>query len=187
MLAARRTPSRPLPSSAIHSRRAHGQQQAARRRRSGPIALAKDGDIIALDTEAGSIELEVSERHLAERRMVWRPRLYDFRFGALWKYAQAVGDACNGAVTHPGARAETHVYADIWTRSPPRRTINQVGAKRPACRKTRTPGRCASESPRIYNAPRQRTGAKHFATATKGVPATPGGSRGLAAREVTSS
>ena len=27
--------------------------------------------------------------------------------------AATVGDACNGAVTHPGGKAETHVYADI--------------------------------------------------------------------------
>jgi dihydroxy-acid dehydratase len=28
-------------------------------------------------------------------------------------YAQTVGDAEKGAVTHPGARAETRAYADI--------------------------------------------------------------------------
>jgi dihydroxy-acid dehydratase len=79
----------------------------------GPIALVRDGDIIALDAEAGTIELEVPDRELAERRMAWRPRAHDFQSGALWKYAQVVGDASKGAVTHPGARAETHVYADI--------------------------------------------------------------------------
>ena len=79
----------------------------------GPIALVRDGDIIALDAEAGTMELEVSDRELAERRMVWQPRPHDFQSGALWKYARMVGDACDGAVTHPGAKAETHVYADI--------------------------------------------------------------------------
>jgi dihydroxy-acid dehydratase len=79
----------------------------------GPIALVRDGDMIALDAEAGTIELEVSDRELAERRMSWHPREHDFRSGALWKYAQIVGDACHGAVTHPGAKSETHVYADI--------------------------------------------------------------------------
>ena len=43
----------------------------------------------------------------------WKPRRHDYQSGALWKYAQTVGDAEKGAVTHPGARAETHVYADI--------------------------------------------------------------------------
>ncbi|MBK8173952.1 MAG: dihydroxy-acid dehydratase [Rhodospirillales bacterium] len=79
----------------------------------GPIALIRDGDVIALDAEKGTIELEVSESELAERRKAWQPRAHDFQSGALWKYAQIVGDACLGAVTHPGAKAETHVYADI--------------------------------------------------------------------------
>jgi dihydroxy-acid dehydratase len=30
-----------------------------------------------------------------------------------WKYAQQVGDALHGAVTHPGGAAETSCYADI--------------------------------------------------------------------------
>jgi dihydroxy-acid dehydratase len=72
----------------------------------GPIALVKDGDIIAIDADAGTIELEHRERD-------WRPRSTDYNSGALWKYAQLVGPAYLGAVTHPGAKAETHVYADI--------------------------------------------------------------------------
>jgi dihydroxy-acid dehydratase len=79
----------------------------------GPIALVEDGDIIALDAEAGTIELEVAEGQLAQRRMDWKPREHDSQSGALWKYAKIVGDACHGAVTHPGGKAETHVYADI--------------------------------------------------------------------------
>jgi dihydroxy-acid dehydratase len=50
---------------------------------------------------------------LAQRRAAWKPRRNDYQSGALWKYAQQVGPACKGAVTHPGAAAETHVYADI--------------------------------------------------------------------------
>ncbi len=79
----------------------------------GPIGLIRDGDIIAIDAEKGTLDLEVSEAELAERHRTWQPRRTDFQSGALWKYAQAVGDADKGAVTHPGARAETHVYADI--------------------------------------------------------------------------
>ena len=79
----------------------------------GPIALVQDGDLISLDAEAGTMELEVPAEELARRRATWRPRTHDFQSGALWKYAQQVGDACDGAVTHPGAKAETHVYADI--------------------------------------------------------------------------
>jgi dihydroxy-acid dehydratase len=79
----------------------------------GPIALVVDGDMIAIDAEAGTIELEVDEATLAERRKAWQPRGHDYNAGALWRYAQNVGPAWRGAVTHPGAAAETHVYADI--------------------------------------------------------------------------
>ncbi|MCX8253961.1 Dihydroxy-acid dehydratase 2 [Beijerinckiaceae bacterium RH AL1] len=78
----------------------------------GPIALVRDGDIISLDAKAGTIELHVSADELAERRKAWTPRSHDFGSGAIWRYAQTVGNALNGAVTHPGAKGETHVYAD---------------------------------------------------------------------------
>ncbi|MCJ8157498.1 dihydroxy-acid dehydratase [Sphingomonas sp. LaA6.9] len=79
----------------------------------GPIALVENGDIIAIDAEAGTIDLKVDEAVLAERRKAWTPRTNDYQSGALWRYAQNVGPAYKGAVTHPGAKAETHVYADI--------------------------------------------------------------------------
>ena len=79
----------------------------------GPIALLKDGDIIVLDADAGVLAVELSDAELAARRATWKPRAHDFQSGALWKYAQLVGDAETGAVTHPGGKAETHVYADI--------------------------------------------------------------------------
>ena len=50
---------------------------------------------------------------LARRRAAWRPRDNGYGSGALWRYAQTVGPAYLGAITHPGARAESHVYADI--------------------------------------------------------------------------
>ena len=79
----------------------------------GPIALVEEGDMIAIDAEAGTIELEVDAAVLAERRKRWKPRGHDYNAGALWRYAQNVGPAWQGAVTHPGGKAETHVYADI--------------------------------------------------------------------------
>ncbi len=79
----------------------------------GPIALVLEGDMIAIDAEAGTIELEVDEAILAERRKLWKPRGHDYNSGALWRYAQNVGPAYQGAVTHPGGKAETHVFADI--------------------------------------------------------------------------
>ena len=79
----------------------------------GPIALVENGDRIRIDAEAGTIDLHVADDLLAERRAKWRPRTNDYQAGALWRYAQNVGPAYKGAVTHPGASAETHVYADI--------------------------------------------------------------------------
>ncbi|HVM80679.1 MAG TPA: dihydroxy-acid dehydratase [Stellaceae bacterium] len=79
----------------------------------GPIGLLKDGDTIAIDAEAGTLVAEVSEQEFAARRKAWKPRKHDFQSGALWRYARTVGDAEKGAITHPGASAETHVYADV--------------------------------------------------------------------------
>jgi len=79
----------------------------------GPIALVENGDTIRIDAEAGTIDLLVAEEVLAERRAKWQPRENDYQSGALWRYAQNVGPAYKGAVTHPGAKSEKHVYADI--------------------------------------------------------------------------
>lgn len=79
----------------------------------GPIALVRDGDIIAIDADAGTLDLEVDPIELEHRERDWAPRTTDYNSGALWKYAQLVGPAYLGAVTHPGAAAETHVYPDI--------------------------------------------------------------------------
>jgi dihydroxy-acid dehydratase len=79
----------------------------------GPIALVRDGDIITIDANEGTIEVALSEAELAERRKSWKPRQHEYQSGAIWRYAQTVGDAEKGAVTHPGAAKETHVYADL--------------------------------------------------------------------------
>ncbi|CAN5365548.1 dihydroxy-acid dehydratase [soil metagenome] len=79
----------------------------------GPIALVENGDTISIDAEAGTVDLLVDEAVLAERRKAWQPRMNDYQSGALWRFAKNVGPAWQGAVTHPGAAAETHVFADI--------------------------------------------------------------------------
>ncbi len=79
----------------------------------GPIGLLKDGDLIIIDATKQLIHVELSDAELEKRRAVWKSRQTDYQSGALWKYAQAVGSAEKGAVTHPGAKAETHVFADI--------------------------------------------------------------------------
>ncbi|MFZ4541482.1 MAG: dihydroxy-acid dehydratase [Rickettsiales bacterium] len=79
----------------------------------GPIGLLKDGDLITIDGNKGTISVDLTTKELAARRARWKPRANDYNSGALWKYAQTVGSAENGAVTHPGGAAETHVFADI--------------------------------------------------------------------------
>jgi dihydroxy-acid dehydratase len=79
----------------------------------GPIALLRNGDNIVIDAGMGTIDVVLSDAELAARRAAWQPRKTDYNSGAIWKYAQLVGPAHLGAVTHPGAEAETHCYADI--------------------------------------------------------------------------
>ncbi|MFM2099360.1 MAG: dihydroxy-acid dehydratase [Pseudomonadota bacterium] len=79
----------------------------------GPIALIEEGDEICIDANKGTIDLNVPADILAARKAKWQPRSNDYGAGALWRYAQNVGPAYQGAVTHPGAKGETHVFADI--------------------------------------------------------------------------
>jgi dihydroxy-acid dehydratase len=79
----------------------------------GPIALVRDGDMIALDAKNGVIDIEVSANELAARAKDWNAPERSFQSGYLWKYANEVGPARTGAVTHPGALAEAVCYADI--------------------------------------------------------------------------
>jgi dihydroxy-acid dehydratase len=68
--------------------------------------------MITIDAVNGTIDVALSDAELAERRKAWKPRETDFTSGYLWKYAQQVGPAVNGAVTHPGGAAEKISYAD---------------------------------------------------------------------------
>ncbi len=79
----------------------------------GVIALLRNGDMITLDAEKRILNVDLSDAEIAERRKNWSPRKTDYASGALWKYAQIVGSAEKGAVTHPGGEAETHIYADL--------------------------------------------------------------------------
>jgi dihydroxy-acid dehydratase len=80
----------------------------------GPIALLQTGDMVTIDAIKGELSVDLSDETLALRRDAWPgPRKTLYTAGALWKYAQLVGPTYKGAVTHPGAQAETHVYMDI--------------------------------------------------------------------------
>src|SRR6185436_15403720 len=68
----------------------------------GPIGLVQDGDIIAIDADAGVLTLEVEEAEMAARRARWQAPKGPYQSGAMWRYAQTVGAAERGAVVHPG-------------------------------------------------------------------------------------
>ena len=78
----------------------------------GPIGLLRDGDIIELDADNGTLNVKLSDDELQKRKAQWKARESESTSGYLWKYAQQVGPAVNGAVTHPGGKAEKISYAD---------------------------------------------------------------------------
>ena len=77
------------------------------------IGLLKDGDEIIIDAIKGEINVSLSGNEITKRKNEWRPRQTKHNSGSIWKYAQTVGPAHEGAVTQPGAHSETHIYADI--------------------------------------------------------------------------
>ena len=79
----------------------------------GPIALIEDGDEIEIDADKNTLDLNVSPEILEQRKANWKPKEPHFHSGTLWKYAQTVGPAYLGAVTHPGAKKEKRTYSDI--------------------------------------------------------------------------
>ncbi|SMX30708.1 Dihydroxy-acid dehydratase [Actibacterium lipolyticum] len=80
----------------------------------GPIALLKNGDMITINALTGEISVDLTDEEFEARKADWKgPRKTDYASGALWKYAQLVGSTRLGAVTHPGANEETHVYMDL--------------------------------------------------------------------------
>jgi dihydroxy-acid dehydratase len=79
----------------------------------GPIALLKDGDIISLNALTGELSVALSDAELAKRKADWKgPRKTQYTSGAVHKFARLCGGARWGAVTHPGAKGESHVYMD---------------------------------------------------------------------------
>ncbi|MXX89515.1 MAG: dihydroxy-acid dehydratase [Boseongicola sp. SB0677_bin_26] len=79
--------------------------------RGGAIGKLQDGDMITIDAIKGQLSVDLSDDELEAR--TYTPRETIYTSGALWKYAQLVGSTRLGAVTHPGAKREAHVYADL--------------------------------------------------------------------------
>ncbi len=64
----------------------------------GPIALIEEGDIIAIDIPANTINVKVSDDELAKRKEAWTPREPKVRTGYLARYASMVTSADKGAI-----------------------------------------------------------------------------------------
>ena len=80
----------------------------------GPIGLLQHGDMITINAVTGELSVDLTDGELAARKADWKgPKETIYASGALWKYAQLVGGAQKGAVTHPGAKEERHIYMDI--------------------------------------------------------------------------
>lgn len=79
----------------------------------GPIALLQNGDMITINALSGELSADLSDAEINARKAAWSgPRQTEYGAGALWKYAKLVGGARYGAVTHPGAKEERHIYMD---------------------------------------------------------------------------
>ncbi|EDM70579.1 dihydroxy-acid dehydratase [Roseobacter sp. AzwK-3b] len=80
----------------------------------GPIALIQTGDVVTIDAIKGELSVDLSDEELAKRKENWAgPRETIYATGAIWKFAKLVGETYKGAVTHPGGKAERHVYMDL--------------------------------------------------------------------------
>jgi len=67
--------------------------------RGGPIAAVRDGDIIAIDAAARTLDLDVPPADIQQRLSAWTAPAPRYATGVMAKYARMVSSAANGAVT----------------------------------------------------------------------------------------
>jgi dihydroxy-acid dehydratase len=65
----------------------------------GNIALVKNGDLISIDAVNNTINIEISDEELTQRRLKWVAPQLKFNRGVLYKYAKTVSSASQGCVT----------------------------------------------------------------------------------------
>lgn len=65
----------------------------------GPIALVQNGDIITIDAINNTINMDVSEQELNERKRNWTQPELKVKTGVLYKYAKLVSSASEGCIT----------------------------------------------------------------------------------------
>ena len=65
----------------------------------GPIGLVRDGDTITMDVESRTLNVNLSDEELEQRRQDWQPPEPRHTTGVMGKYAKLVSSASRGAVT----------------------------------------------------------------------------------------
>ena len=68
----------------------------------GPIAAVREGDMIAIDADAGTVNLEVAPDVLRDRLAQWKPPAPRYTSGVFAKYCALVASASEGAITVAG-------------------------------------------------------------------------------------
>lgn len=66
----------------------------------GPIGLLQEGDIITVDIDARTINIELSEAELEKRAAAWTPPKPHYTSGVMAKYARTAYQADDGAATN---------------------------------------------------------------------------------------
>ena len=71
--------------------------------RGGPLAIVRDGDVIAVDVDEGTPALELDEIEVAQRLAAWEPPPPRYDRGVFARYRALVSSASDGAVLVPPA------------------------------------------------------------------------------------
>ncbi len=69
--------------------------------RGGPLAIVRDGDLIGIDVDAGTLRLELDDAEIAARLAAWKPPPLPYEIGVFARYRALVGSASEGAVLRP--------------------------------------------------------------------------------------
>ena len=65
----------------------------------GPIGLVREGDIIAMDVDRRTLNVNISDDEMERRQHEWQPPAPRHTTGVMGKYAKLVSSASKGAVT----------------------------------------------------------------------------------------
>jgi len=71
--------------------------------RGGPLAVVADGDVIAIDVDAGTLDLEIGDGELERRLSAWSLPQLPYDRGVFARYRALVGSASEGAVLRASA------------------------------------------------------------------------------------